>query len=228
MCRRPARAVDRQARASSSCSRSSGAYWRGNEKGPMLQRIYGTAWESKQALDDYLHQLEEAREARPSQAGHGTRPVRFPSAARVAASPSGTPRARIVRKLIEDYSRERHERRRLRVRVHAAPRQRQALRDSRVTSSGTRTACTRRWRWTTARTTEADELPDPLPDLHSRQRSYRELPLRLFELGTVYRYERAGTLHGLMRVRGFTQDDSHIFCTREQLARTRSGACSTS
>ena len=65
---------------------------------------------------------------------------------------------------------------------------------------------------------EADELPVPHPHLHGRQRSYRELPLRLFEFGTVYRYEKSGVVHGLTRVRGITQDDAHIFCTREQMA----------
>ena len=98
-----------------------------------------------------------------------------------------------------------------------------------ATSTGTTTACTRRWRWTTA-TYYPKPMNCPIHCLiyRSRQRSYRELPLRLFELGTVYRYERAGTLHGLLRVRGFTQDDAHIFCTARAGARTRSAACSTS
>ncbi len=129
-----------------------GAYWRGNEKGPMLQRIYGTAWESKAALDRAPASPRGGREARPPQAGHRARPAQLPARAgrrprRVASE--GRDRAQADGGLQPRASRQG----RLPVRVHAASVERQPVRDSPATSTSTRTACTRRWRWTTARTT---------------------------------------------------------------------------
>ena len=193
-----------------------GAYWRGNEKGPMLQRIYGTAWESEAALD------------RPTSTGSTRR--RSATTASLATEldllsfPSELggglavwhPKGAIVRKLMEDYSRQRHQ-------------------DGGYEFVFTPHLSNAQLFETSGHLDwYADGMYPPMEmdngtyylkpmncPMHclifrSRQRSYRELPLRLFELGTVYRYERAGTLHGLMRIRGFTQDDSHIFCTPEQ------------
>ena len=129
-----------------------GAYWRGNEKGPMLQRIYGTAWESKQALEDYLHRLEEAAKRDHRKLATELDLLSFPSELGGGLA-VWHPKGAIVRKLMEDYSRRRHELRRLPVRVHAAPLERPACSRPPAISAGTPTACTRRWRWTTAPTT---------------------------------------------------------------------------
>ena len=197
--------------------RVSGAYWRGNEKGPMLQRIYGTAWESKQALADHLHQLEEAAKRDHRKLATELDLLSFPSELGGGLA-VWHPKGAIVRKLMEDYSRTRHE---------------QGGYDFVYTphlANAKLFETSGHLQW------YADGMYPPMEmdngtyymkpmncPMHclifrSRQRSYRELPLRLFELGNVYRYERAGTLHGLMRIRGFTQDDSHIYCTKEQMA----------
>ncbi|HWL42473.1 MAG TPA: threonine--tRNA ligase [Ilumatobacter sp.] len=197
--------------------RVSGAYWRGNEKGPMLQRVYGTAWESKAALDAHLHMLEEAAKRDHRKLATELDLLSFPSELGGGLA-VWHPKGAIVRKLMEDYSRTRHQ------------------------SGGYEFVYTPHLTKGTLYEISghldyyADGMYPPMEmdngtyymkpmncPMHcliyrSRQRSYRELPLRLFELGTVYRYERAGTLHGLMRIRGFTQDDSHIYCTEEQLA----------
>ena len=195
--------------------RVSGAYWRGNEKGPMLQRIYGTAWESEAALKAYLEQLVEAEKRDHRKLAAELDLLSFPSELGGGLA-VWHPKGAVVRKLMEDYSRQRHQ------------------------DGGYEFVYTPHL--TKAQLFEtsghldwyADGMYPPMEmdngtyymkpmncPMHclifrSRPRSYRELPLRLFELGTVYRYERAGTLHGLMRIRVFTQDDSHIFCTPEQ------------
>ena len=197
--------------------RVSGAYWRGNEKGPMLQRIYGTAWESKQALADHLHQLEEAAKRDHRKLATELDLLSFPHELGGGLA-VWHPKGATVRKLMEDYSRSRHE---------------QGGYEFVFTphlANGKLFETSGHLAW------YADGMYPPMEmdngtyylkpmncPMHclifkSRQRSYRELPLRLFELGNVYRYERAGTLHGLLRIRGFTQDDSHIYCTEEQLA----------
>ena len=194
-----------------------GAYWRGNEKGPMLQRIYGTAWDSKSALEDHLHRLAEAERRDHRKLAVELDLLSFPQELGGGLA-VWHPKGAIVRKLMEDYSRERH------------------------TNGGYQFVFTPHLANGNLFQTSGhldfykDGMYPPMEmdngtyymkpmncPMHclifrSRQRSYRELPLRLFELGTVYRYERAGTLHGLMRIRGFTQDDSHIFCTEEQAA----------
>jgi threonyl-tRNA synthetase len=196
--------------------RVAGAYWRGDEKRPMLQRIYGTAWESDAALKEYLQRLEEAEKRDHRRLAVELDLLSFPEeigGGLVVWHPKGA----IVRKLMEDYSRERH----LKggydfvYTPHLA--------------KGTLFQTSGHLDWYAESMYPPMELdngvyyPKPMNcPMHcliyrSRQRSYRELPLRLFELGTVYRYERAGVLHGLLRVRGFTQDDAHIFCTPEQL-----------
>ena len=199
-----------------------GAYWRGNEKGPMLQRIYGTAWESKEALAEHLHRLEEAERRDHRKLGVELDLFSFPGGDRLR--PGGVPsegRARAAHHggVLAPAARDRRAtssstRRTSRSRACSRPR---------ATSTGSPTACSRRCISTKARRghdllPQADELPVPHPDLPHRTRSYRELPLRLFEFGTVYRYEKSGVVHGLTRVRGMTQDDAHIFCTKEQMA----------
>jgi threonyl-tRNA synthetase len=197
--------------------RVSGAYWRGNEKGPMLQRIYGTAWESKQALAEHLHQLEEALKRDHRKLATELDLLSFPHELGGGLA-VWHPKGAIVRKLMEDYSRTRHE--------HGG----YEFVYTPHLANGKLFETSGHLQW------YADGMYPPMEmdngtyymkpmncPMHclifrSRQRSYRELPLRLFELGNVYRYERAGTLHGLMRIRGFTQDDSHIYCTKEQMA----------
>ncbi|MFM8870622.1 MAG: threonine--tRNA ligase [Actinomycetota bacterium] len=194
-----------------------GAYWRGNEKGPMLQRIYGTAWENAVALKDHLTRLEEAAKRDHRRLATELDLLSFPTELGGGLA-VWHPKGAIVRKLMEDYSRLRHQQGDYQF-VYTPHLANANLFDT----SG-------HLGW------YADGMYPPMEmdngvyymkpmncPMHclifrSRQRSYRELPLRLFELGTVYRYERAGTLHGLLRIRGFTQDDSHIYCTEEQLS----------
>ena len=197
--------------------RISGAYWRGTEAGPMLQRVYGTAWHSKKALAEHLHRLEEAAKRDHRRLAVDLDLLSFPSELGGGLA-VWHPKGAIVRRLMEDYSRQRH-----------ADGGYQFVYTPHVTNG-------RLFETSGHLDYYADGMYPPMDmdngtyylkpmncPMHclvygSRQRSYRELPLRLFELGNVYRYERAGTLHGLLRIRGFTQDDSHIFCTEDQLA----------
>ena len=193
-----------------------GAYWRGNEKGPMLQRIYGTAWESKAALDEHLHRLEEAEKRDHRKLAAELDLLSFPSELGGGLA-VWHPKGAAIRKLMEDYSRQRHTEGGYQF-VYTP----HLTKENLFETSG-------HLDWYRDGMYPAMEMDNgtyymkpmncPMHCLifRSRQRSYRELPLRLFELGTVYRYERAGTLHGLLRIRGFTQDDSHIFCTEDQL-----------
>ena len=194
-----------------------GAYWRGNEKGPMLQRIYGTAWESDAAVKEHLHRLEEAAKRDHRRLANELDLLSFPTELGGGLA-VWHPKGAIVRKLMEDYSRQRHQ-------------------DGDYQFVYTpHLANANLFAMSGHLDFYADGMYPPMEmdngtyymkpmncPMHclifdSRQRSYRELPLRLFELGNVYRYERAGTLHGLLRIRGFTQDDSHIYCTEEQMA----------
>ena len=192
-----------------------GAYWRGNEKGPMLQRIYGTAWESKQALDDHLHRLEEAAKRDHRKLATELDLLSFPHELGGGLA-VWHPKGAIVRKLMEDYSRRRHERGGYEF-VYTPH-----LSNGRLFETSGHLGWYADGMYPPMEMDNGTYYMKPMNcPMHclifkSRQRSYRELPMRLFELGTVYRYERAGTLHGLMRIRGFTQDDSHIFCTPEQ------------
>ncbi|MEN9643973.1 MAG: threonine--tRNA ligase [Actinomycetota bacterium] len=193
-----------------------GAYWRGNEKGPMLQRIYGTAWESKSALDEHLHRLEEAEKRDHRKLATELDLLSFPQALGGGLA-VWHPKGGIVRKLMEDYSRERH--------LHGGYQfvYTPHLANANLFETSGHLGWYKDGMYPPMEMDNGTYYPKPMNcPMHclifgSRQRSYRELPLRLFELGTVYRYERAGTLHGLMRIRGFTQDDSHIYCTEEQL-----------
>ena len=197
-------------------TRVAGAYWRGDERNPMLQRIYGTAWESKQALEEHLERLEQARERDHRKLAAELDLLSFPDELGGGLA-VWHPKGGIVRKLMEDYSRQRHQDGGYEF-VYSPNLARSTLWET----SG-------HLDWFAESMYPPMELengayyPKPMNcPFHmliyrNRQRSYRELPLRLFELGTVYRYERSGVLHGLMRIRGFTQDDSHIFCTRDQI-----------
>ena len=196
--------------------RVAGSYWRGDEKRPMLQRLYGTAFFDKKELSHYLHQLEEAKKRDHRRLGKELELFTIQD----QIGPGlilWQPRGALLRRLIEDYWKDEHYRNgyELLYTPHIA---RQDL-------------------WKTSghldfygenmySPMEIDEVKYQLKPMNcpfhigvykSHRHSYREFPIRWCELGTVYRYERAGALHGLMRVRGFTQDDAHIFCRPDQL-----------
>jgi len=199
-----------------------GAYWRGDEHGPMLQRIYGTAWESDKALAQHLHRLEEAERRDHRRLGAELDLFSFPEEIGSGLAVFH-PKGALVRKLMEDYSRERHE--------HAGY---QFVSSPHISKEQLfQTSGHLDWfadgmfppmhvdeESGAAATYYLKPMNCPFHILifRSRVRSYRELPLRFFEFGTVYRYERSGVVHGLTRVRGMTQDDAHIFCTKEQMA----------
>ena len=193
-----------------------GAYWRGNEKGPMLQRIYGTAWESKAALEEHLHRLEEAEKRDHRRLAVELDLLSFPSELGGGLA-VWHPKGALVRRLMEDYSRQRHTDGGYQFvfTPHLA--------NANLFQTSGHLDFYKDGMYPPMEMDNGTYYPKPMNcPMHclifrSRQRSYRELPLRLFELGTVYRYERAGTLHGLMRIRGFTQDDSHIYCREDQL-----------
>ncbi|MFM2076544.1 MAG: hypothetical protein RJA49_434, partial [Actinomycetota bacterium] len=193
-----------------------GAYWRGNEKGPMLQRIYGTAWESKAALEEHLHRLEEAEKRDHRKLATELDLLSFPQQIGGGLA-VWHPKGAIARKLMEDYSRERHDKGGYQF-VYTPH-----LANATLFETSGHLGFYKDGMYPPMEMDNGTYYMKPMNcPMHclifrSRQRSYRELPLRLFELGTVYRYERAGTLHGLMRIRGFTQDDSHIFCTEDQM-----------
>ena len=201
-----------------------GAYWRGDEKRPMLQRIYGTAWESKKALDDYLFRLAEAEKRDHRRLGVELDLFSFPdeigSGLAVFHPKGGT-----VRRIMEDHSRRRHE---------AAG---YDFVNSPHISKANLFETSGHLEWFADGMFPPMELdggteyylkpmncPFHILIYRNRMRSYRELPLRFFEFGTVYRYEKSGVVHGLTRVRGLTQDDAHIFCTREQAGSEVAGA----
>jgi threonyl-tRNA synthetase len=196
--------------------RSGGAYWRGSEKNPQLQRIYGTAWPSREAQDDYLTLLAEAEKRDHRKLGAELDLFSFPPEIG-SGLPVFHPKGGIVRKALEDYSRQRHE---------------QAGYEFVYTPHITKselfeTSGHLQWyadgMYPPMELEGAKYYPKPMNcPMHiliyaSRGRSYRELPVRLFEFGTVYRFEKSGVVHGLTRARGFTQDDSHIFCRPDQL-----------
>jgi threonyl-tRNA synthetase len=194
-----------------------GAYWRGDEKRPMLQRIYGTAWESKEALAEHLHRLEEAEKRDHRRLGVELDLFSFPDEIGSGLAVFH-PKGGIVRKIMEDYSRQRHQQSGYEF-VYSPHISKSDL----FETSGHLT-------WFADGMYPPMELdggteyylkpmncPFHMLIYRSRTRSYRELPLRFFEFGSVYRYEKSGVVHGLTRVRGMTQDDAHIFTTREQM-----------
>ena len=197
--------------------RNAGAYWRGSEKNPQLQRIYGTAWESRAAQDSYLKMLEEAERRDHRKLGAELDLFSFPTEIG-SGLPVFHPKGGIIRRVMEDYSRRRHEE----AGYQFVNTPHLTKEDLFITSGHLE------WykdgMFPPMELDGANYYPKPMNcPMHiliysSRGRSYRELPLRLFEFGTVYRFEKSGVVHGLTRARGFTQDDSHIFCTPDQLA----------
>jgi threonyl-tRNA synthetase len=193
-----------------------GAYWRGNEKGPMLQRIYGTAWATKNELEEHLHRLAEAEKRDHRKLCMELDLLSFPSELGGGLA-VWHPKGALIRKSMEDYSRSRHANGGYEF-VYTPH-----LANAKLFQTSGHLDFYKDGMYPPMEMDNGVYYPKPMNcPMHclifrSRSRSYRELPLRLFELGTVYRYERAGTLHGLMRIRGFTQDDSHIYCTEEQV-----------
>jgi threonyl-tRNA synthetase len=198
-------------------TRTAGAYWRGDEHRPQLQRIYGTAWESRKAQDEYLHRLEEARKRDHRKLGAELDYFSFP-----AETGSGLavwhPRGALVRMIMEDYSRRTHLA--YDYDIVSTPH----IARSHLWETSGHLSFYRENMYPAMVIDDGDEYilkpmncPGHILIYRSRARSYRELPMRLFELGTVYRYERSGVVHGLLRARGFTQDDSHIFCMESQV-----------
>ncbi len=198
--------------------RVAGAYWRGDEKAPQLQRIYGTAWESKQALDEHLHRLEEAERRDHRKLGVELDLFSFPDEIGSGLAVFH-PKGGIIRRLMEEYSRKRHEEAGYEF-VYSPHITKKDL----FETSG-------HLQWfadgmfppmevdgETEYYLKPMNCPFHILIFRHRTRSYRELPLRMFEFGSVYRYEKSGVVHGLTRVRGMTQDDAHIFTTKEQMA----------
>ena len=192
-----------------------GAYWRGSEKNRMLQRIYGTAFVDKKELDAYLNRLEEAKRRDHRKIGKELDLFSFSDEVG-AGFPIWHPKGAILRMVLEDFERKEHLKRDYDIVVGP-----QILKSELWQRSGHYENYRENMYFT-----EVDEQSFGIKPMNclshmmiykSQLRSYRDLPLRYFELGTVHRHERAGVLHGLMRVRCFTQDDAHILCTPEQL-----------
>ncbi|MFJ2029675.1 threonine--tRNA ligase [Streptosporangium sp. NPDC087985] len=196
--------------------RAGGAYWRGSEKNPQLQRIYGTAWESREKQDEYLQLLEEAEKRDHRKLGAELDLFSFPDELG-SGLPVFHPKGGVIRRVMEDYSRKRHE--------EAG----YSFVNTPHITKGHLYEVSGHLDWYRDGMFPPMELEGaeyylkpmncPMHNLifGARGRSYRELPLRLFEFGTVYRYEKSGVIHGLTRVRGMTQDDAHIYCTRDQM-----------
>ena len=209
--------------------RAAGAYWRGSEKNPMLQRIYGTAWPTQDGLDQYLHLLAEAEKRDHRKLGAELDLFSFPEEIGSGLAVFH-PKGGIVRKTMEDYSRKRHEEEDYQF-VYSPHLTKAALfetsghlqwyadgmyppmvMDEELHADGTIKKAGQKY--------YMKPMNCPFHNLiyQSSPKSYRDLPLRLFEFGTVYRYEKSGVVHGITRARGFTQDDAHIYCTKEQMA----------
>jgi threonyl-tRNA synthetase len=194
-----------------------GAYWRGDENRQQLQRIYGTAWATRGELDAYLHRLEEAEKRDHRKLGRQLDLVSFPEEVGAGLA-LWHPRGGIFRKQLEDFVRNLHLERGYQ--IVATPH----LARANIWSTSGHLEKYSENMYPPMREEEGGAYyPKPMNcPLHvliykSQTRSYRDLPMRLSELGTVYRYERPGTLHGLLRIRGLTIDDAHIFCRPDQL-----------
>ena len=208
--------------------RSAGAYWRGSEKNPMLQRIYGTAWPTQEALDAHLELLIEAEKRDHRRLGTELDLFSFPEEIGSGLAVFH-PKGGIIRRAMEDYSRRRHEEEGYQF-VYSPHLTKASLfetsghldwysegmyppmvMDEELHADGTVKRQGQKY--------YMKPMNCPFHNLiyKSNSRSYRELPLRLFEFGTVYRYEKSGVIHGLTRARGFTQDDAHIYCTKDQM-----------
>ncbi|MFI6256702.1 threonine--tRNA ligase [Micromonospora zamorensis] len=197
--------------------RSAAAYWRGSEKNPQLQRVYGTAWPTRDELKAYLKLLEEAARRDHRKLGADLDLFSFPDEIGSGLAVFH-PKGGIIRREMEHYSRQRHEQAGYEFVNTPHISKAQLFQTSGHLPYYADTM------FPPMQLEGADyylkAMNCPMHNLifRSRGRSYRELPLRMFEFGTVYRYEKSGVVHGLTRVRGLTQDDSHIYCTREQMA----------
>ncbi|ATY12774.1 threonine--tRNA ligase [Amycolatopsis sp. AA4] len=197
-------------------TRVAAAYWRGNEKNPQLQRIYGTAWESAEAQDAHLERLAEAERRDHRKLGAELDLFSFPEEIG-SGLPVFHPKGGIIRRELENYSRRRHEEA-----GYEFVNTPHISKGDLFHTSG-HLPYYADTMFPPVQFEEEDyylkAMNCPMHNLifRSRGRSYRELPLRLFEFGTVYRYEKSGVVHGLTRVRGLTMDDSHIYCTKEQM-----------
>jgi len=208
--------------------RVAAAYWRGSEKNPMLQRIYGTAWASKDDLKAYMQRMEEAAKRDHRKLGQEMDLFSFPEELGPGLAVFHPKGAAIINAM-QDYSREMHRKH------HYSFVQTPHITKGHLYEISGHLQWYKDGMYPPMRIDEEKDengnivkqgfdyylkpMNCPMHNLifRSRQRSYRELPLRLFEFGTVYRYEKSGVVHGLTRVRGLTQDDSHIYCTREQM-----------
>jgi threonyl-tRNA synthetase len=196
--------------------RSAGAYWRGDEKRAMLQRIYGTAWESKAALEEHLHRLEEAEKRDHRKLGRELELFSWPEEVGPGLA-LWHPKGAIIRKELEDLARQMHLDR------GYEPVYTPNIGKALLWETSGHLGYYSENMYPPMQAEESDYYAKPMNCpfhtliFRSKTRSYRELPIRLSELGAVYRYERSGVLHGLLRSRGFTQDDSHIFCTVDQV-----------
>ncbi len=198
-------------------TRVAGAYWRGDEKRPQLQRIYGTAWESKKALADYLHRLDEAERRDHRKLGAELDLFSFPDEIG-SGLPVFHPKGGTIRRLMEDYSRQRHvEGGYLFVNTPHITKRELFEESGHLVSFAEGMYPPMELDGGHLYYLKPMNCPFHILIYRARQRSYRELPMRLFEFGTVYRYELSGVVHGLTRVRGLTMDDAHIFCTLEQM-----------
>ncbi|MHB8296796.1 MAG: threonine--tRNA ligase [Acidimicrobiales bacterium] len=198
-------------------TRLAGAYWRGDESRPQLQRVYGVAFESEASLAGHMKMLEEAAKRDHRKLGAELDLFSFPPELGSGLAVFH-PKGGIVRRVMEDYARKRHE--------EAG----YSFVNTPHITKGALFEISGHLQWFGDAMYPPMEMegaryylkpmncPMHILIYRSRGRSYRELPLRLFEFGTVYRYEKSGVVHGLTRVRGMTQDDAHIFCTREQMA----------
>ncbi|MEU7927945.1 threonine--tRNA ligase [Micromonospora sp. NPDC049107] len=197
--------------------RSAAAYWRGSEKNPQLQRVYGTAWPTRDELKAYLKLLEEAARRDHRKLGADLDLFSFPDEIGSGLAVFH-PKGGIIRREMEQYSRRRHEEAGYEFVNTPHITKAQLFQTSGHLPYYADTM------FPPMQLEGADyylkAMNCPMHNLifRARGRSYRELPLRMFEFGTVYRYEKSGVVHGLTRVRGLTQDDSHIYCTREQMA----------
>ena len=193
-----------------------GAYWHGIETNPMLQRIYGTCFETKQELGEYLNNLEEAKKRDHRKLGPALGLFDIYHDKAGAGLVFYHPKGAVLRRIIEDYEKDEHLKRGYQMVITP-----HIMRQELWQTSGHYEFY--RQNMYTFKIEDKEfvlkpmNCPGHILIYKSSLRSYRELPIRLFELGTVYRHERSGVLHGLLRVRGFTQDDAHIFCASEQL-----------
>jgi len=197
--------------------RSSGAYWRGDQEREQLQRIYGTAWPSKTALDDYLRRVEDAEKRDHRRLGTELDLYSFPPELGAGLA-VWHPKGGMLRKLVEDHSRDLHERFGFDF-VFSPHIGKEELWETsgHLDFYAENMYPSMQYEGDPGYRVKPMNCPFHVLVYQSQQRSYRELPMRLGELGGVYRYEQSGVIHGILRARGFTQDDSHTFCTEDQI-----------